>query len=169
MYALELEGVCHSYPTRRDILKNVSLKVEKGSMVCLTGRNGSGKTTLLKIAAGLEELNGGRVKIGSNDASRLPPNKRDIGFVFQSEDALFPHLNVRQNINFPFSHGQRHHPHSDRAVNEIIERTSLVEHQYSRISELSGGLKQRVAIARALVYEPQILLLDEPLSPWTIH
>jgi ABC-type Fe3+/spermidine/putrescine transport system ATPase subunit len=164
MIALELIEVCHSYPTRRDTLKSVSLKVETGEMVCLTGRSGCGKTTLLKVVAGLEPNRGGHIKIGGKDASQLQTHERQLGFVFQGAEGLFPHLTVRDNIYFPFKHGHHKHNNPNGAVNEIIDVTGLKDHQYSRIDKLSGGLKQRVAIARALVYQPDILLLDEPLA-----
>jgi ABC-type Fe3+/spermidine/putrescine transport system ATPase subunit len=165
MLALELKDVTHSYGSRQT-LAGVDLQIEKGQMFCLTGPSGCGKTTLLKIVAGLEKPTGGCVRINGNDASRLTTRERGIGFVFQSELALFFHLNVRQNIEFPFTHGHRKAPNGDAetAVNRIIEKTGLMAHEYAPIRELSGGLKQRVAIARALVYQPAILLLDEPLN-----
>jgi ABC-type Fe3+/spermidine/putrescine transport system ATPase subunit len=165
MLALELKDVSHAYGSRQT-LAGVYLEVEKGQMFCLTGRSGCGKTTLLKIIAGLEKPTGGRVRINGEDASKLTTRERDIGFVFQSELALFFHLNVRQNIEFPFKYGHRKAPNGDveAAVNRMIEKTGLQAHQYEFIRDLSGGLKQRVAIARALVYQPAILLLDEPLN-----
>jgi ABC-type Fe3+/spermidine/putrescine transport system ATPase subunit len=163
--ALEAIGICHAYGSRT-VLASVSLKVEAGCLTCLTGESGCGKTTLLKIIAGLEKPRRGIIKIEGHDASLIPTNKRNIGFVFQSELALFYHLNVRQNVAFPFTHGRRPVPNGDvdTAVNEILDQTDLQRYQTDKIANLSGGLKQRVAIARALVYRPAILLLDEPLS-----
>ena len=98
--------------------------------------------------------------------NNVPTHERDVGFVFQTELALFRHLNVWGNIAFPFRHGRKQSPGVSwrAAVNAIIDHTQLASHKYERISNLSGGLRQRVAIARALVYRPSILLLDEPLS-----
>jgi ABC-type Fe3+/spermidine/putrescine transport system ATPase subunit len=163
--ALELSDVCHAYGSRR-VLAGVSLKVEKGNLVCLTGTSGCGKTTLLKIVAGIERPKAGRIYIDGKDASIVPTNEPDLGFVFQGDEALFSHLNVRQNVEFPFVRGHRKPPGGDPkiAVSNMLAETGLSEFEDASISALSGGLKQRVAIARALVYEPAILLLDEPLN-----
>jgi ABC-type sulfate/molybdate transport systems ATPase subunit len=134
--------------------------------MCLTGPSGCGKTTLLKIIAGIVRPTHGQVRIKGEDASHIPTCDRQIGFVFQSETALFPHLNVRDNISFSFDHGRRSAPddNPEDAVEDILQKTGLSLYRYFPIAKLSGGLKQRVAIARALVYEPAILLLDEPFS-----
>src|SRR5947209_8588043 len=107
--ALELSDVCHAYPGRQ-VLAGVSLKIEKGTLLCLTGESGCGKTTLLKIVAGIERPKSGRIFVNGEDASTIPTNERKLGFVFQSDAALFSHLTVRQNVEFPFVRGHRSPP-----------------------------------------------------------
>src|ERR1700682_3384091 len=133
--ALRLTDVSHAYGSRR-VLARVSLTIDKGCLTCLTGPSGCGKTTLLRIVAGLERPAGGEIRIDGVDASGIPTHKRQIGFVFQSELALFHHLNVRDNIRFPFTRGRRHPPNGDAetAVNKILERLGLVQHAANRIS-----------------------------------
>lgn len=164
-FALEVIDIYHSFGSEH-ILKGVSFQVPQGRVLGLIGHSGCGKSTLLRIIAGLTQPYSGEVKIGGKDASAVSTHQRNLGFVFQSEFALFPHLTVRGNILFPLAQGKRSPPGGNRehAVEEVLEQTGLRVHQHKRMDELSGGLKQRVAIARALVYRPAILLLDEPLS-----
>lgn len=163
---LEVMKVSHAY--REDsVLSDVSLSLQKKEILCIVGPSGCGKTTLLRIIAGLVLPNNGEVLLNGRNAASISPHLRNIGFVFQEEAALFPHLTVRQNIEFPFRHGKRKLPQGQdwrEAVNEIIISTQLRAHEGRPIHELSGGLKQRVAIARAIVYRPSLMLLDEPLS-----
>lgn len=163
--ALELRDLTHSYGNRT-VLSGVSLTVAHQSIQCLMGPSGCGKTTILKIIAGLIRPGGGAVFIDGRDARSVPTHLRDIGFVFQAADALFPHLTVRQNIQFPFRHGGKKNAVADwkDETEKIMEITGLRPYARSNLAKLSGGLLQRVAIARALVYQPKILLLDEPLS-----
>ena len=163
--ALDIRSVSHSYGDRQ-VLSGVTLQVERNAAVCLLGPSGCGKTTLLSIIAGLFKPNAGTVFIDGLDASNLSPQERDIGFVFQSESALFGHLNVFDNIAFSFRHGRRTFPGGNwqQAVNKIIHKTKLSAHREESILTLSGGLKQRVAIARAIVYRPSLLILDEPFN-----
>ncbi len=165
MPVLEVRDVTYSFGASA-ILDGISMSVYAGQVACLIGPSGCGKTTLLRIIAGLLLPKKGRIRIAGADVSRIPTHRLDLGFVFQSELALFPHLDVRENIEFPFRYCHRRKLTLDSvaAVNEIIQRTGLQAHSHKKINELSGGLKQRVAIARALVYRPAILLLDEPLS-----
>jgi ABC-type Fe3+/spermidine/putrescine transport system ATPase subunit len=162
---LEVQNLSHSFPDL-PVLTGVSFAVPAGSSFFILGRSGEGKTTLLRIIAGLLRPSSGRVLINGVDARTIPTHKRDIGFVFQSEKALFPHLSVHENIAFPFKKGHRKPPHDDWrvSVNRIINDMGLQGHAKDSISTLSGGLKQRVSIARALVYQPSVLLLDEPLN-----
>jgi len=167
-YALELSGIKHAFG-QRIVLKGIGFSVRPGERVCLLGPSGAGKTTLLKIVAGLLRPKLGRVRINGRDQTSTPTCYRDIGFVFQSPAALFPHLNVYSNISFALNKGLRRRRFGDRvekrnAIARMLRITGLEAHAQKSILDLSGGEKQRVALARALVYRPSLLLLDEPLS-----
>jgi len=142
---------------------DLSLTVEPGTLVTLLGPSGCGKTTTLRLLAGLEHPTAGRILIGGKDVTHLPANERDVAMVFQSY-ALFPHMNAIDNILYGLlSSGMNKREAQDRA-REGLKLVGL-ESQGQRLpSELSGGQQQRIAVARALVLEPQVLLLDEPLS-----
>lgn len=144
-------------------LPDLSLTVEPGTLVTLLGPSGCGKTTTLRLLAGLEHPTSGRILIGGKDVTQLPANERDVAMVFQSY-ALFPHMNALDNVMYGLlSSGLTKREAQDRA-REGLKLVGL-EHQGERLpSELSGGQQQRIAVARALVLEPQVLLLDEPLS-----
>ncbi len=151
------------------ILKGASFTAERGSIVALLGASGSGKTTLLRCVAGLEQPEIGRIVIGDKtvlDGERkiaLPPEQRNIGLVFQSY-ALWPHRTVRENVGYGLKLRGVAPAEIGRRVQAILERLGLGHLADRYPSQLSGGQQQRVAICRALVYEPRVLLLDEPLS-----
>ena len=160
---VSLENVTKSFGTVQ-VIKGISLAIEKGEFVSLLGPSGCGKTTLLRMIAGLESTTSGRIVIGGADATALPPERRDIAMVFQSY-ALLPHLSVRENILFPLQMrriGNRSEQ-QDRAQ-QVLKMVQMDHLADRKPRELSGGQQQRVAIARAVVSEPQVLLLDEPLS-----
>jgi len=163
--ALSLKGVSHAY-REVTVLAGVTFDVSPGTIHCLVGPSGSGKSTLLKIVAGLVMPRAGKVLIHGRDATSIPPHQRDLGFVFQSTQALFPHLTVRGNVEFAFQHGCRRGSKGDwrSGVNSLMEKTGIAELASRRISELSGGQRQRVAIVRSLAYKPSVLLVDEPMS-----
>lgn len=165
MSLLEVRSVYHSFAVD-PVLSGVSFEAHSGQFVCLLGPSGSGKTTLLRIIAGLLKPSSGEVVISGISQAGIPTCNRDIGFVFQSSIALFPHLSVLENVAFPFKRGKRRSPNGPwrDAVHQILERVRLDVRADDSISDLSGGEKQRVALARALVYRPSLLLLDEPLS-----
>jgi spermidine/putrescine ABC transporter ATP-binding subunit len=146
-----------------DVVKDASLKIDEGEFVSLLGPSGCGKTTILRMVAGLIEPSRGRVLIGAEDVTSLPPNKRGLGLVFQSY-ALFPHLTVFENVAFGLRRRKVSGADLDRRVREALAMVRLDQYgeRYSR--QLSGGQQQRVAIARALAPHPRVLLLDEPLS-----
>ncbi len=146
-------------------LDNVTLTAERGKITTILGPSGCGKTTLLKIIAGLEQPTRGKVYFDSKDVTNLPPEKRDIGFVFQ-DLALFPHINVFENIAFGLRVRRLPQNEIQGMVKRVMELVGLDYNTYSKrkISQLSGGEQQRVAIARALVIEPTVLLLDEPFA-----
>ena len=164
---LELQGISKQFGSQ-SILQDIHLTIKSGEFVAIMGPSGCGKTTLLRIIAGLETLSAGRIVLQGQDITALPVHQRHIPMVWQSY-ALFPHLKVRQNIGF----GLTLKPHSKadvrRRVEEAAAMAQLTEWLDRRIDQLSGGQKQRVAIARALVTQPQILLLDEPMSALDAH
>ena len=144
-------------------LDDVTLNVAPGEFFTLLGPSGCGKTTLLRIIAGLELADSGRVFIGGKDITRLPAIKRQVNTVFQSY-ALFPHLSVYENIAFGLRSRKFPDAEIKKRVNRLLEMLDLNAKAQRHPHELSGGQKQRVALARALVNEPDVLLLDEPMS-----
>jgi putative spermidine/putrescine transport system ATP-binding protein len=144
-------------------LDRVDLDVRSGEFLTLLGPSGSGKTTLLMALAGFTRPDDGSIRFGTEEVIRRPPHKRDVGMVFQNY-ALFPHMNVEANISFPLR--LRKVPARDIAerVREALARVQLGGLGDRGIDQLSGGQRQRVALARAIVFEPRVLLMDEPLS-----
>jgi putative spermidine/putrescine transport system ATP-binding protein len=145
------------------VLDDVSVDIGEGEFFTLLGPSGSGKSTLLRIIAGLLDADGGEVVIGGRDMTGRPAHTRELGVVFQSL-ALFPHLSVGDNVAFPLRMRRIGRREMAQRVSKALDLVHLPDLQHRSISELSGGQSQRVALARALVYEPRILLLDEPLS-----
>jgi ABC-type Fe3+/spermidine/putrescine transport system ATPase subunit len=146
-------------------LKNVSFEIKPGELFCLLGPSGCGKTTLLRSTAGLETITGGKIFYGDRDVTTIPPFRRNIGMVFQSF-ALYPHMTVFENVAYGLRVRKVPREILRKKVTEIIELVGLSDElrRNPSPSALSGGQQQRVAIARALVYDPDILLLDEPLA-----
>ena len=144
-------------------LDDVSLDIPEGSLTALLGPSGSGKSTLLRAIAGLDDLDSGVVMIGGADVTRVVPQKRGIGFVFQHY-AAFKHMTVRDNIAFGLS--IRHRPKAEiqRRVDELLQVVGLEVFQHRYPAQLSGGQRQRMALARALAVDPKVLLLDEPFG-----
>ncbi len=144
-------------------VRDVSLQVPRGQLIALLGPSGCGKTTTLRMVAGLEQPDRGRILVDGRDVTRLPPYARRMGVVFQSY-ALFPHLSVASNVAFGLRmQGVRGAERRRRAAS-ALEMVGLSAHAAKRPRQLSGGQQQRVAVARALAIEPDVLLLDEPLS-----
>ncbi len=144
-------------------VNNLTLDIYEGEFFSLLGPSGCGKTTTLRMLAGFEEPTTGRIVLGGKDVTYAAPYNRDVNTVFQSY-ALFPHLNVFENVAFGL---RRHHVDKNevtRRVGEILEIVDLPGFEKRRASQLSGGQQQRVALARALINEPSLLLLDEPMS-----
>jgi sulfate/thiosulfate transport system ATP-binding protein len=144
-------------------LDDVSLDIPAGSLTALLGPSGSGKSTLLRSIAGLEGLDSGRVVIDGQDVTRVPPQKRGIGFVFQHY-AAFKHMSVRDNVAFGLTIRKRPRKEVDRKVDELLEIVGLAGFQHRYPAQLSGGQRQRMALARALAVDPSVLLLDEPFG-----
>ena len=162
MSALTFDGLGKRYGDV-DVVSDVSLKIAEGEFVSLLGPSGCGKTTMLRMVAGLIEPTQGRVLIGEEDVTALPPNKRGLGLVFQSY-ALFPHLTVFENVAFGLRRRKITGAELNRRVKEALARVRLDAFSERYPRQLSGGQQQRVAIARALAPRPRVLLLDEPLS-----
>ena len=149
-------------------LDGVNLDIAAGEFLTLLGPSGSGKTTLLMILAGFENPSAGRLMRGAADITRQPAEERAFGMMFQGY-ALFPHMTVEQNIAFPLRVRRQPRVEIERKVGEIIARVGLAGHEKKPPSKLSGGQQQRVALARALVFDPSLLLLDEPFSALDKH
>ena len=145
------------------VLKNINFEIEKGKFYTLLGPSGCGKTTILRIIAGFTDVSSGKVTLNGEDVTKLPPNKRKVNTVFQ-DYALFPHMNVFENIAFGLRLKKTPENIIKEKVADALKMVQLSGYENREISQMSGGQQQRVAIARALVNEPEVLLLDEPLS-----
>jgi spermidine/putrescine ABC transporter ATP-binding subunit len=144
-------------------LDGVSLDIASGELLTILGPSGSGKTTLLKVVAGFETPDAGVVRIDGVEITALPPARRDIGMVFQNY-ALFPHLTVRANVAFPLEMRNVAKAEIERRVTEALQLVELGGYDQRLPKQLSGGQQQRVALARAIVFNPRLLLLDEPFG-----
>ena len=142
---------------------NISLDIQDGEFLTFLGSSGSGKSTTLSMLAGFETPSSGEILVSGHSLVNVPPHKRDIGMVFQRY-SLFPHLSVRDNIAFPLAIRKLPSAEREKRVDAMLKLVQLEQFAHRRPSQLSGGQQQRVAIARALVYEPRILLMDEPLG-----
>lgn len=162
MSALKINNLSHSI-NDHNILRNINLELEKDKIACILGPSGCGKTTLLKLIAGLEKVNYGEILLNndivSSSKKHLATEKRKIGFLFQ-DYALFPHLTVKENLNFAIKNNNK----IIHDIDEIIEIIKLPNSLQKYPHELSGGEQQRVALARAIIAQPDFLLLDEPFS-----
>ena len=160
---VEFRKVVKSYGSGHPVVRELDLDVRRGELLTLLGPSGSGKTTCLMMLAGFEAPDSGEIRIDGHSVHTLPPRKRDIGVVFQ-EYALFPHMTVGKNLAFPLRvRGVKGEEREDR-VRRALEITRLEGLEERLPAELSGGQRQRVAIARALVFEPSLVLMDEPLG-----
>ncbi|MDP4795444.1 MAG: ABC transporter ATP-binding protein [Rhodospirillales bacterium] len=159
---LRLEKAFKAYGTVK-ALDHVDLSVRNGELLTILGPSGSGKTTLLRVVAGFAEPDEGRVLLQERDITFLPPAKRDIGMVFQNY-ALFPHMNVAENVSFPLQMRNMAKVEIKKRVTWALGIVELGEYAERLPRQLSGGQQQRVAFARAIVFDPRILLLDEPFG-----
>jgi putative spermidine/putrescine transport system ATP-binding protein len=164
---LDVAGVALSDVTKRfgsfEAVSHVSLQVEEGEFFSVLGPSGCGKTTMLRMLAGFISPTAGVISIGGQNVTGLPPEKRDVGIVFQNY-AIFPHMNVFDNIGFGLRMRKLARPEIDRRVREALEQVGLTGYERRYQRDMSGGEQQRVALARVLVTQPRLLLLDEPLS-----
>lgn len=161
--SISLRGLSRFFSADAIALDDVDLDIHAGEFFTLLGPSGCGKTTLLRILAGLEQADQGSVVIGGVDVTHTPPHRRSVNTVFQSY-ALFPHLSVRENIAFGLRVRKVSRAEQRRRVEDIAHLMKLDALLERRIHQLSGGQRQRIALARALINEPDVLLLDEPLS-----
>jgi sulfate transport system ATP-binding protein len=160
--AIHVQHVSKSFgPT--PVLNDVSLEVATGSLTALLGPSGGGKSTLLRVIAGLEQPDAGRVIIAGADATRLPPQRRNVGFVFQHY-AAFKHMTVFENVAFGLRIRKRPKADIRARVTELLALVHLEQFAGRYPAQLSGGQRQRMALARALAVEPEVLLLDEPFG-----
>lgn len=159
---LKLSGLAKSFGSTR-VFSEIDADIARGEFITLLGPSGCGKSTLLRAIAGLNNVDAGQIIVNGHDITHLPPQRRGIGMVFQHY-ALFPNMRVVDNVAFGLRMKKVQPEERERRVNEILRLVELTDHAQRFPHQLSGGQRQRVALARALVVEPQILLLDEPLS-----
>ena len=161
-YIIRVEHVSKSFGDKT-VLNDVNLYVRKGEFVTILGPSGCGKTTLLRLIAGFQTANEGGIAIAGEDITQTPPHKRPVNTVFQKY-ALFPHLNVYNNIAFGLKLKKLSDAVIEKKVKQALKMVGLMDYEFRDVDSLSGGQQQRVAIARAIVNEPEVLLLDEPLA-----
>ena len=147
----------------KKVLNNVSFEVKKGEFLAVLGLSGCGKTTLLRILIGLEHQDGGAILKDNVDISGLSPDKRGMGIIFQNY-ALFPNMTVLENVSYALKLRKDMAKSADKIARDTLEQLGMSEHLDKKPAHLSGGQQQRVAIARTLALNPDILLLDEPIS-----
>src|SRR6201996_2702603 len=168
MARVEIKGLSKSYG-EHEVLRDLSIEVGDGEFLTLLGPSGCGKTTTLRCVAGLERADGGEIRIGGTVVASapgrvfVPPNRRDIGMVFQSY-ALWPHMTVAGNVAYPLRMRRKAGGDIGRQVAGILETVGMAAYAQRQVTDLSGGQQQRVALARAMVARPGLLLFDEPLS-----
>ena len=152
-----------SYDGKVLVVKDLNLDIEEGEFVTMLGPSGSGKTTCLMMLAGFETPTNGEIYLDGNPISNIPPHKRGIGMVFQNY-ALFPHMTVYENLAFPLRVRKISKDDTDKKVEKALSMVSLTGFGSRMPAQLSGGQQQRVAVARALVFDPAVVLMDEPLG-----
>ena len=162
MTSITIENVTVRY-AEKPVIDGLSLRIESGTFFTLLGPSGCGKTTLLRTIAGFVQASAGRIQFGNRDVTHLPAYQRDIGMVFQ-DYALFPDKTVFDNVAYGLHARKQDAATISRSVGEALERVGLGDLARRQPAALSGGQRQRVALARALVIQPQVLLMDEPLS-----
>ena len=164
MALIEFEHVFKRYPgSKAAAVDDLNLHIEAGEFLTLLGPSGSGKTTTLMLLAGFEAPSAGTIRLDGKSIESLPPHHRNMGVVFQSY-SLFPHMTVAQNVAFPLSVRKVAPGIISQKVTAALEKVHLENFTHRKPSQLSGGQQQRVALARALVFEPRLVLMDEPLS-----
>jgi len=160
---VRFDHVEKSYDGRQLVVQDLNLDIAQGEFLTLLGPSGSGKTTTLMMLAGFETATAGEIYLAGKPINRIAPEHRNIGMVFQSY-ALFPHMTVAENVGFPLSVRGVSGNEAHERVTRALEKVGLKGFESRRPAQMSGGQQQRVAVARALVFEPQLVLMDEPLS-----
>ena len=156
-------GVQKSYDGKILVVKDLNLSIGRGEFLTMLGPSGSGKTTCLLMLAGFETATQGEILLGGKPINNIPPHKREIGMVFQNY-ALFPHMTVAENLAFPLQVRNFSKTDQQEKVNHILDMVQMASFGNRRPGQLSGGQQQRIALARALVFEPELVLMDEPLG-----
>ena len=160
---VKFDKVDKSYDGKVLVVKDLNLDIKEGEFVTMLGPSGSGKTTCLMMLAGFETPTNGEIYLDNNPISNIPPHKRGIGMVFQNY-ALFPHMTVFENLAFPLRVRKISKEDIEKKVDKALAMVSLSEFGNRMPGQLSGGQQQRVAVARALVFDPSVVLMDEPLG-----
>ena len=160
---VKFEKVDKSYDGKILVVKDLNLDISEGEFITMLGPSGSGKTTCLMMLAGFETPTNGEIYLDKNPISNIPPHKRGIGMVFQNY-ALFPHMTVYENLAFPLRVRKMPKDEADKKIDKALSMVSLSGFENRMPGQLSGGQQQRVAVARALVFDPSVVLMDEPLG-----
>ncbi|NQW10819.1 MAG: ABC transporter ATP-binding protein [Alphaproteobacteria bacterium] len=160
---VQFKEVQKTYDGEILVVKDLNLDIQAGEFVTMLGPSGSGKTTCLMMLAGFETPTEGKIMLGGDELNNVPPHKRGIGMVFQNY-ALFPHMTVAENLAFPLEVRKMSKSDTEAKVNRALDMVELGAFGGRRPGQLSGGQAQRVALARALVFEPDLVLMDEPLG-----
>ncbi|WP_127112569.1 ABC transporter ATP-binding protein [Shimia sediminis] len=160
---VEFERVQKSYDGETLVVKDLNLSMPKGEFLTMLGPSGSGKTTCLMMLAGFETATHGDIRLGGTSINNIPPHKRGIGMVFQNY-ALFPHMTIAENLGFPLEVRKMGKSEREEKIKRALDMVEMGAFGGRRPAQLSGGQQQRIALARALVFEPELVLMDEPLG-----
>ncbi|MBR0385235.1 MAG: ABC transporter ATP-binding protein [Erysipelotrichaceae bacterium] len=160
---INIEHAKKVYDNNNVVIPDLSVQIQPGEFFTLLGPSGCGKTTLLRMIAGFNTIEGGEIKFGDRVINNLPPYKRNIGMVFQNY-AVFPHMTTRENVAFGLKEHKVKEPELSQRVNDMLKMVQIEELADRIPSNMSGGQQQRIALARAIVINPDVLLMDEPLS-----
>jgi multiple sugar transport system ATP-binding protein len=163
MADVSFSHVTKVYPDGTPAVRDLTLQIDDGQLVVLVGPSGCGKTTVLRMVAGLEDVSGGEIRVDGRVVNDVDPSERDVAMVFQTY-ALYPHMTVGQNIGFPLKIAKLPRDEQERRVRDVARLLGLDGELNRRPRQLSGGQRQRVAMGRAIVRQPQVFLMDEPLS-----
>ena len=160
---VEFDRVQKSYDGETLVVKDLNLSMPKGEFLTMLGPSGSGKTTCLMMLAGFETATHGDIRLDGKEINNIPPHKRGIGMVFQNY-ALFPHMTVAENLSFPLEVRKIGKSEREEKVKRALDMVQMGDFGGRRPAQLSGGQQQRIALSRALVFEPELVLMDEPLG-----